>query len=163
MRMMKMLAEHMRWADHLILEALRGENVPARALELYAHVLGAEHVWLARLQGRAPELEVWPALGVDDCARVASLNASALAAFLEDTPEDHLPRPVRYRNSAGREFESRMEDILLQVAMHGQYHRGQVNLLLRDAGLQPAPVDYIAFVRGVPAATRPDDAPGRSL
>jgi uncharacterized damage-inducible protein DinB len=44
-------------------------------------------------------------------------------------------------------------DILLQVALHGQYHRGKVNLLLRDAALPPAPVDFISFARGVPAAT----------
>lgn len=36
--------------------------------------------------------------------------------------------------------------------MHGQYHRGKVNLLLRQADRTPAPTDYIAFVRGVPAA-----------
>lgn len=155
MRLMQMLVEHLRWADSRILEALRSEDPPARALKTYAHVLGAENVWLARLQGRAPDLAVWPELDVDDCARVASDNADALAAFLEETPKDHLQRSVRYRNSAGQEFESRIDDVLLQVAMHGQYHRGQVNLLLRDAGLQPAPVDYIAFVRGVPAATGP--------
>jgi hypothetical protein len=38
------------------------------------------------------------------------------------------------------------------VVLHGQYHRGKVNLLLRQEGEQPAPTDYIAFVRGVPAA-----------
>jgi uncharacterized damage-inducible protein DinB len=37
--------------------------------------------------------------------------------------------------------------------LHGQYHRGKINLLLRQAGLAPAPVDFISFVRGVPAAT----------
>ena len=39
------------------------------------------------------------------------------------------------------------------MALHGQYHRGKVNLLLRQGGHAPAPVDYVAFVRGVPAAT----------
>jgi len=38
--------------------------------------------------------------------------------------------------------------------MHGCYHRGQVAMLIRDGGGTPAPTDYIAFVRGAPAATR---------
>ena len=42
---------------------------------------------------------------------------------------------------------------LLHVPLHGQYHRGKINLLLRQAGRQPAPTDYITFVRGVSAAT----------
>jgi len=40
-----------------------------------------------------------------------------------------------------------VRDILLHVAMHGQYHRGQINQLLRGAGLEPISVDYIVFVR----------------
>ena len=37
--------------------------------------------------------------------------------------------------------------------MHGSYHRGQVTMLVRDAGAEPQPTDYNRFVRGVPAAT----------
>ena len=41
-----------------------------------------------------------------------------------------------------------------QLLLHGAYHRGQIALLLREGGAEPAPTDYIAFVRGAPAATR---------
>ena len=37
--------------------------------------------------------------------------------------------------------------------VHGQYHRGKVNLLLRQEGMSPVPGDFIAYVRGAPAAT----------
>jgi uncharacterized damage-inducible protein DinB len=56
-------------------------------------------------------------------------------------------------NSAGQSFETPVSDMLLQVALHGQYHRGKINLMLRQAHLPPTPTDYIAFARGVPAAT----------
>jgi uncharacterized damage-inducible protein DinB len=46
--------------------------------------------------------------------------------------------------------------MLVHVALHGQYHRGQVALLLRASGFEPATTDYIAWTRGVPAATRQD-------
>jgi uncharacterized damage-inducible protein DinB len=61
---------------------------------------------------------------------------------------------VHYRNSAGDEFDNAIEDILVHVAMHGSYHRGQITMLVRDAGAEPQPTDYIAFVRGAAAATR---------
>lgn len=153
--LLQKLIAHLRWADALILDALRRTATPpAKALETYAHILGAEHVWLARLHERPAEVAVWPSLRVEDCEALARANAEALAAYVDAQSEESLARAIRYRNSAGAEFESRADDILLHVAMHGQYHRAQVNLLLREANLQPAPVDYIAFVRGAAAATR---------
>lgn len=153
--MLRKLIDHLRWADARLLDSLRNtDEPPAKALELYAHIIGAEHVWLARLEGRVADVAVWPVLDVDGCAALAKQTAESLAAFVALSTDETLQRTVHYRNSAGVEFDSTVEDILLHVAMHGQYHRGQVNLLLRDAGLQPAPVDYIAFVRGTPAATR---------
>jgi hypothetical protein len=38
------------------------------------------------------------------------------------------------------------------IALHGAYHRGQVALVVRGGGGEPASTDYIGFVRGVPAA-----------
>lgn len=143
----------MQWADARVLESLRQPRVPARALQLYAHVVGAEHVWLTRLEQRERALPVWPTLTLDECARVASENARGFREYVDRLTSADLQRTVHYRNSAGLEFDSGIEEILLHVAMHGSYHRGQVTLLVRDAGAEPAPSDYIAFVRGVPAAT----------
>jgi uncharacterized damage-inducible protein DinB len=63
-----------------------------------------------------------------------------------------LAREVTYTNTAGETFTTPLVDILLHVALHGQYHRGKVNASLRAAGEAPAPSDYIFWVRGVPAA-----------
>ena len=61
---------------------------------------------------------------------------------------DALDAPVAYVNSAGIAFETPVEDILLQVFLHGQYHRGKINLMLRQAREEPMPTDYISFARG---------------
>jgi uncharacterized damage-inducible protein DinB len=47
-----------------------------------------------------------------------------------------------------------VEDILLHTCLHGAYHRGQIARDLRQAGDPPEPTDYIAFIRGSPAATK---------
>lgn len=149
------LVAHLAWADAEALAALR--DAPpgdGSALELYAHVLGAEHVWLARLRGVAPRVEVWPRLTLAGCEALAAENAAALADYVADLGEDDLTRGVDYRNSAGRAFTSTVEDMLLHVCLHGTYHRGQIAWLLRHGGAVPRPTDYIAFVRGAPAATR---------
>jgi uncharacterized damage-inducible protein DinB len=74
--------------------------------------------------------------------------------YITALTKDELGRMVHYKNSAGAEFDNRVDDILLHVSMHGMNHRGQVNAQLRAAGIEPVSGDYIAFARGVPAATR---------
>ena len=153
--MVRRLFAHLEWADRRTLDALRGAATPPpRALELFAHILGAEHNWLARIEKRPPSAPVWPAPTVDDCERLMKETHAAWEEFLAACTEAELARTVHYANSAGAEFDSRVEDILLHVCLHGANHRGQVNALLRAAGAEPLASDYIAYVRGAPAATR---------
>ena len=151
------LLAHLRWADALTVRSLReASHAPAHAHELLAHVVAAEEVWLARIEGRPPAVAVWPTLDLDACERLAATTHEALSRLLASLDEGGLARLVHYRNSAGLDFDSRVDDILLHVALHGAWHRGQIAALLRGADDEPAPSDYIAFVRGVPTATRGD-------
>ena len=117
-------------------------------------MLGAEHVWLARLRQQPATVAVWPAAELQACRALAEANHAELDRYLTGLNPAALDREIPYTNSAGDSFRSTVRDILLHVALHGCYHRGQVALVLRDAGAEPQATDYIAFVRGAPAATR---------
>jgi uncharacterized damage-inducible protein DinB len=78
--------------------------------------------------------------------------SSEYAANVAGLSLDTLDAPVSYVTGAGQSFSTPVSDILLQVALHGQYHRGKINLELRQASRAPVPTDYLSFVRGVPAA-----------
>ena len=148
------LLAHLDWADRRALEVLRATPEPD-AVRRFAHVLAAERVWLTRLRGEPPDTPVWPDLTLDECARLADENRAGYAAYVSALTPVELAREVAYTTSAGQALRSRVDDILLQVALHGQYHRGQLALLVRAAGGTPAPTDYIVFVRGAPAASTP--------
>lgn len=154
MRHLGKLIAHLAWADDRVLAALRSATAPdPSCLELLAHVLAAEHVWMARLKGATPRHPVWPALTLEECAALVQANQRELTAFVAALPAE-VPPDVTYTNSAGQQFTSSVEDILLHVCLHGAYHRGQIARALRLGGSVPMPTDYIAFVRGAPAATR---------
>jgi len=85
-------------------------------------------------------------------ASLAARNAAELRAVLSSLGLEDLGREIDYRTSDGRAFRSTIEDILLHVALHGSYHRGQIALLIRGGGGEPASTDFIAFVRGAPTA-----------
>jgi len=157
---LRKLIEHLKWADAAALEALRrSSGSDTRALTIYSHVLGAEAVWLARLAGRPSDVAVWPILSLEQAASLAERNAAELDAPLVSLSPDDLGREIDYRTSDGRAFRSSIEDILLHVALHGSYHRGQIALLIRGGGGEPASTDYIAFIRGAPAARTVPPAP----
>jgi uncharacterized damage-inducible protein DinB len=160
--MINSLFRHMAWADARVIEALRANpGLDGHALEQFAHVVGAESVWLTRILGEPPRVAVWPALSVDECATLAAENQRGYASVLGGG-EAAFGREVTYTNSAGKTYTNRVIDILVHVAMHGSYHRGMTSILMRRSGGVAAPTDFIAFVRGEPAATRRDatDQPG---
>jgi uncharacterized damage-inducible protein DinB len=149
------LFEHLAWADAKVLESLRAaHSVLKKDMDLYAHVLGSEHVWLSRINGTTTQFAVWPSLTLDEGERLGRANASAYQKLASELTPETSKRPITYRNSAGDQFTSTLEDILTHVSMHGAYHRGQIAASLRAAGDTPIPTDYIAFVRGAAAATR---------
>lgn len=151
------LLRHLQWADDAVVAALRTD--PGRdpqALEVFGHVVGAEHVWAKRIAGQTPTVAVWSGLTVDDCARYSKESFQAFWSVIDRSTPADLHAGITYTNTAGKTFTTPLEDILVHVALHGAYHRGQVSLLIRRGGGTPAPTDYIAFVRGTPAATRAD-------
>ena len=154
---LRRLWAHAAWADGALLATLRERPEAADAWREYAHLLGAEAVWLARLEQRPAPVAIWPTLTPADAESLHESLRAGYAAYLDRLTPASLAAPVAYVNSAAQSFRTEALDILLQVMLHGQYHRGRINLLLRQGGATPFPADYISFVRGVPAATT---APG---
>jgi uncharacterized damage-inducible protein DinB len=111
-------------------------------------------VWLSRIYGTAKRVDVWPELSLDECEQLSTENVATFSDLVSRLTANLLEKPITYRNSAGDQFTSTVEDILTHVAMHATYHRGQIAAALRAGGDSPSPTDYIAFVRGAPAATR---------
>jgi uncharacterized damage-inducible protein DinB len=144
----RQLVSYDEWANLEVIESFRGAgNPPARALKLLAHVVAAEHVWLARLLQRQSPLPVWPELTLEQCAeQVRQLSVSWRDYLADDSPSS-LDRLVTYKNSKGESWTSSVRDILTHVFMHSAYHRGQIAADMRQAGHVPAYTDFIHGVR----------------
>jgi uncharacterized damage-inducible protein DinB len=132
------------WANGEILAALeRGAAPPESCTRWLAHIVGAQFLWLARLDGKASELAVWPALAPSELGRRLLELRSAWPEFLERCGPAGLARSIAYTNSKGEPWTSRVEDVLAHVTLHGAYHRGQIASALRAAGHAPPNTDYI--------------------
>ena len=143
----------MAWADRESLAALRDHpSSHPDALPLFAHVLGAEELWLARLESRQPACTGWPTLSIADCETLAAQNARGYESYIEKLTDSDLTSQLGYRNVKGDEFTNSVLDILTHVVIHGAYHRGQVARIIGRAGGQTAITDFIAYVRSLDVA-----------
>lgn len=149
------LVEHLRrqlaydaWANREALAALRASDRPtARPLQLLAHILSAERLWLERIRRQRQRLPVWPDFTFDQCEEQIADLAHLWREFLGQIAPAGLSGEVTYKNSKGEPWTSTVEDILTHVVLHSAYHRGQMASQMRAVGEQPAYTDYIHAVR----------------
>ena len=147
--------EHLRrqfaydaWANREVLATLSASARPtARPLQLLAHILSAERLWLERIRRQAQSLPVWPDSSLDHCA--AQINELALLwrEFFSQLTPAGLSENITYKNSKGEPWTSTVVDILTHVALHSAYHRGQIASQVRAGGEQPAHTDFIHAAR----------------
>lgn len=136
------------WANAEVLRHLQRESSPpASCVAWFAHVLGAQSEWLARLTGARSDLGVWPRLTLDELEPVLARLRADWTAYLERLGPTELARTVSYVNTKGQSWDSRQEDVLSHVLLHGAHHRGQIASALREAGLTPPTTDYIHAAR----------------
>jgi uncharacterized damage-inducible protein DinB len=140
----------MAWADQESLAALRDHpSSHPDALPLLAHVLGAEELWLARLESRQPACIGWPTLTIADCETLAAQNARGYQSYIEKLTDSGLTSQLGYRSAKGEEFTNSVLDILTHVVIHGAYHRGQIARIIGRAGGQTPNTDFIGYVRSL--------------
>jgi len=140
--------EHLNWANQRILETLQNVEIGDQQLSLFSHILYAEQIWVARLNGMdSSQMPIWSDGDITVCAKLSKQNEESFTILLSELANTELDNLITYTNSKGEEFKTSIRDILTHVALHGQYHRGQINSRLRAAGVEPVSTDYIIFVR----------------
>ncbi len=160
------LYRHMEWADAVVWDmvvsspAAQGD---ARVGELLYHVHLVQHAFLRTWRGE-PRDTPFPTF--DDLSALMQWGLDyhrEAAAYLAGTAEATLdtPMPVAWAEmveaAIGRPPEpTTFRDTVLQVPLHSLHHRAQLNTRLRELGLAPTIIDYIAWVWfGRPAAAWP--------
>lgn len=145
----KRLFAYDAWGNRAVLDSLRMATLSpsSRACAILAHLVGSGRIWLDRIHGRAAVGEVWPKLSIDECEAGFRELEAAWAATLDGLKTGDLGRKMTYFNSRGERWESIRGDVLTHVVLHGTYHRGQIAMLVREAGGAPAYTDFIEATR----------------
>jgi len=132
------------WANLVALDAvaLVAGRVP-RAIERLNHILGASRVWLGRVTGEPPPFGHDASFDVVELRREFEAARAGWEAFLDAQTDADLSRVIAYGNTQ----RVALGDILTHLPLHGQQHRGQINVDLRAAGITPPSIDYVHAAR----------------
>lgn len=127
-----------------------------KALDLLAHMTFARRLWLFRLGvGGSPVTNLFPEAATLDSIRAGLEDVQRQwSAFLATLDDAALSRRFDYQALDGHWFRNSLEEVLTQLFGHSWYHRGQIALLLRTIGAEPAVTDLIYWCR------EPIDVPG---
>jgi len=143
------LFDYDQYANHLILKAIADADSPKKPVELMAHLLGAQQVWLGRCKGE-PAISggIWPNWPAEQIDQTIDANHLAFVSYINGLNAADFNQPIYYKNSAGTAFENKLVDILAHVINHGTHHRAQIGQLLKFAGAEQLPAtDYILYIR----------------
>jgi len=136
------------WANREVLAAIRAAGaVNERSLQLMAHILAAEQVWLERLKQVPQSVPVWPKPDLEQCEAQAKKLGGQWLEFLDLITAGDVSQSISYKNTKGEEWTSTIVDVLTHVVLHSAYHRGQIASHMRSIGQTPANTDFIHGVR----------------
>jgi uncharacterized damage-inducible protein DinB len=141
------LFDYNHWANQEVLANLdKTQPVPERSRKFIAHIVAAEWLWLRRLK-EGKQMSVWPDLSLRECESEVQALDAAWHSYLGSLNAQQLEQKISYTNSIGERWNSAVADVLMHVAMHSAYHRGQIASDTRQAGHAPAYTDFIHCVR----------------
>jgi uncharacterized damage-inducible protein DinB len=119
-----------------------------KAVNLFGHLIAARRMWLHRFGVSGETAELFPEqVQLDELPGRLGQIHHAWKSYLSTLNDAELSREFEYQSYEGPRFRSSIEDILTQLFGHSWYHRGQIAMLLRSIGAEPAVTDFVFWSR----------------
>lgn len=118
-------------------------KVDEKTISLINHTLNAQQIWNSRILGEK-SFEVWQINPFESLEEINHQNVKKSIAIIQ---KSDLDKRIEYQNSRGTKFENSIFEMLFHAINHSTYHRGQLNSLLKQNGIDPLLTDYIFYKR----------------
>ncbi|NML57382.1 DinB family protein [Chryseobacterium cheonjiense] len=118
-------------------------KVDEKTISLINHTLNAQQIWNSRILGEQT-FEVWQINPFETLEEINQRNFEKSIEIINNFDPD---QKINYQNSRGADFENTVFEMLFQAINHSTYHRGQINSLLKQNGIDPILTDYIFYKR----------------
>ncbi len=112
------------------------------------HLLVVDRLWRGRVEGWKAEISsLDQILHKDfDVLRVARVaEDTAIVRLVDGLDAKRLLQPLKYKFMDGTPAETKLDLVLMTLFNHQTHHRGQVHVMLTQAGIKPAAMDIIDY------------------
>jgi uncharacterized damage-inducible protein DinB len=159
--MIQSLYEHMEWADAIVWRAAPADETLREKLH---HIHLTQHAFLSLWSAKEPRYIALSAFSdSESLIRWGRGAHDEIRNVIAKLDEHQLDRPIdvpwarRIVAVLGVEPSAvTLHETLMQLPQHSTYHRGQVNMRLRQLGVEPPLTDFIAWAwLGKPEAEWP--------
>jgi len=131
----------------LMTELIINAGNPEKPVQLMAHLLAAQQVWLMRCKGEPFNGALWPDWKAGTFSKTIEENSKGWLDYLDTLTAADFDKQIVYKNFKGESFENKLSDILAHAINHGTHHRAQAGQHLKLDGTGLPFTDYIFYVR----------------
>ena len=154
-------AAYNAWANRRLYDAvgaLSQEALVARRPAAYFesvlgtlnHLLVGDRAWMDRFERLPPAglpLNTILHEGFAELRTAREAEDARIARFVDGLTAEDLAGRLAYKTSAGTPHSDPLGRLLTHFFNHQTHHRGQAHALIKEAGAEPPPLDYIYFMR----------------
>ena len=142
------LYRYNQWCNLQLAEHLKSLPEMESLMLRLSHIVAAEEIWFDRIQSLDyPPLPLFEAQSLAMLLPRLEKSAQRWLNLVDHSDDFH--RIISYETTQGTPYQTPLDEILIHVANHGTYHRGQIATLTRQAGHKPLATDYILFCRNL--------------
>jgi uncharacterized damage-inducible protein DinB len=136
-------------ANRQMIEKIKQLPDKEAAIKYMSHLANSQYKWMARIMQdpRAPEMDWWkPLYKSEELETEWGKSLQPWINYLENKTDEEIDREVQFIGFDGGMYAATPKDIALQLNYHSIHHRAQIQVIIRNQGLEPDFIDYIGTV-----------------
>ena len=152
MEMKKYLIDTFQFNDLMnrkLLEKIKLLTDKKECVRFFSHLINSQKKWMARIvqYPNDPGMDWWePCYSFDELEGEWGKSLKEWIEYLNIKTEEELFNETKFIGYDGGHWSASLKDIVLQLNYHSIHHRAQMQLFIRQQGIEPDFVDYIGTV-----------------
>jgi uncharacterized damage-inducible protein DinB len=133
-------------ANKKMLKKIRRLPDKGQCIKFFSHLINSQNKWLARIlrHKKAQKMDWWdPVYRLEELERKWNESLHMWINYLKDRTEEEIFSEVEFTGYDGGKWKAKIVDIALQLNYHSIHHRAQMQMFIREQGVEPDFIDYI--------------------
>ena len=133
-------------ANRQMIEKIKQLPDREAAVKYMSHLANSQYKWMARIMQdpEAPQMDWWkPLYKLEELETEWEKSLQLWINYLENKTDEEISKEVTFMGFDGGMYAATPKDIMLQLNYHSMHHRAQIQMIIRQQGLEPDFIDYI--------------------